>query len=211
VRDHKPLPRPAQRICDYLGARQKVLLADDDPLHLELVQNLLRPLGFTVFIARDGKTCLQLAEQCQPDLAMIDLSLPDISGWEVAQQLRAMPELERMKIMIVSANAHEYSAGAGPLHDCFVVKPIELTPLLQQVGTLLDLTWIDQPSAPRRKRARPACRAAERSLAPSSGRPVPARSHRPRARHRSQAARTGTGGPEPRGGRGAPAHPGVEF
>jgi signal transduction histidine kinase/CheY-like chemotaxis protein len=145
VRDHKPASRPAQRICDYLGARQKILLADDDPMHLELVQNLLRPLGFTVFIARDGKTCVQLAEQCQPDLAMIDLSLPDISGWEVAQQLRAMDQLARLKIMIVSANAHEYSAVAGPLHDSFVVKPIELSPLLLQVGTLLRLTWIDQP------------------------------------------------------------------
>jgi hypothetical protein len=47
--------------------------------------------------------------------------------------------------MIVSANAHEYSAVAGPLHDSFVVKPIELSPLLLQVGTLLHLTWIDQP------------------------------------------------------------------
>jgi signal transduction histidine kinase/FixJ family two-component response regulator len=145
VRDHKPASRPAQRICDYLGRRQKILLADDDPLHLDLLQNLLRPLGFGVFIARDGKTCVQLAEQCQPDLAMIDLSLPDISGWEVAQQLRAMDQLAHLRIMIVSANAHEYSAAAGALHDSFVVKPIELTPLLQQVGSLLHLTWIDQP------------------------------------------------------------------
>jgi len=140
-----PSPRPAQRICDYVGARQKILLADDDPLHLELVQNLLRPLGFTVFIARDGKTCVQLAEQCRPELAMIDLSLPDISGWDVAQQLRALPGLARLKIMIVSANAHEYSAGGGAHHDSFVTKPIELTPLLELVGTLLKLTWIEQP------------------------------------------------------------------
>ena len=140
-----PSARPAQRICDYVGARQKILLADDDPLHLELMQNLLRPLGFTVFIARDGKTCVQLAEQCRPELAMIDLSLPDISGWDVAQQLRALPGLARLKIMIVSANAHEYSAGGGAHHDSFVTKPIELTPLLELVGTLLKLTWIEQP------------------------------------------------------------------
>jgi signal transduction histidine kinase/CheY-like chemotaxis protein len=140
-----PLPRAARRVCDYVGTRQKILLADDDPLHLELLQNLLRPLGFTVFIARDGKTCVQLAEQCQPDLAMIDLSLPDISGWDVAQQLRAMTGPVPPKIMIVSANAHEYSPGAGPLFDSFVTKPIELTPLLERIGTLLNLTWIDQP------------------------------------------------------------------
>jgi signal transduction histidine kinase len=145
VRHATPPPRPARHICDYVGPRRKILLADDDPLHLELVQNLLRPLGFTVFIARDGKTCVQLAEQCQPDLAMIDLSLPDISGWEVAQQLRAMVGLEQLKLMIVSANAHEYSPGAGAHHDSFVTKPIELTALLEQVGLLLDLKWIDRP------------------------------------------------------------------
>jgi signal transduction histidine kinase/DNA-binding NarL/FixJ family response regulator len=145
VRHPMPAPRPAQRICDYLGARQKILLADDDPLHLELLQNLLRPLGFTVFIARDGKTCVQLAEQCQPDLAMIDLSLPDISGWAVAQQLRTLSGPERIKIMIVSANAHEYSPGAGALHDSFITKPIELAPLLESLGALLNLTWIEEP------------------------------------------------------------------
>jgi signal transduction histidine kinase/CheY-like chemotaxis protein len=144
VRDLKPLPRATHRFCDYAGPRRRVLLADDDPTHLELVQNLLRPLGFMVFMARDGKTCVSLAQQCRPDLAMIDLSMPDISGWEVAQQLRASPELEATKIMIVSANAYEYAAGAGAHHDLFVTKPIDLSALLGQIGTLLGLTWIEQ-------------------------------------------------------------------
>ncbi|MGA8706490.1 MAG: ATP-binding protein [Steroidobacteraceae bacterium] len=137
-------PRVLERICDYSGARQRILLADDDPLHLELVQNLLRPLGFTVYLARDGKSCLQLAAQCQPQLTLLDLSLPDLSGWQVAEALRATPGLERMKIMIVSANAHEYGA-TGPTHDAFATKPIELQPLLERIGTLLQLNWIREP------------------------------------------------------------------
>jgi signal transduction histidine kinase len=147
VREEIARPRPAQRICDYSGPRQKILLADDDPLHLELVRNLMRPLGFAVFMARDGKTCVQLAAQCQPQLAMVDLSLPDIPGWEVVQQLRATPGLARMKIMIVSANAHEYAPGAGALYDAFVTKPIELQSLLEGVGTLLKLDWILEAGA----------------------------------------------------------------
>jgi signal transduction histidine kinase/DNA-binding NarL/FixJ family response regulator len=145
VRQEIVRPRAAQRICDYSGPRQKLLLADDDPLHLELVRNLMQPLGFTVFLARDGKTCVQLAAQCQPQLAMIDLSLPDMSGWEVAQALRATPGLESLKILIVSANAHEYAPGAGAAHDAFVTKPIELQPLLERVGALLQLDWIHEP------------------------------------------------------------------
>jgi signal transduction histidine kinase/DNA-binding response OmpR family regulator len=131
-----------QSICDYAGARRRILLADDDPQHLQLMQQLLSPLGFTVFSARDGKTCIQLAEQCRPDLAMVDLAMPDLSGWLVAQQLRALPSLPRLKIMIVSANAHDYSPGSGTLHDAFVMKPVELGTLLEWVRTLLNLKWI---------------------------------------------------------------------
>jgi len=144
------LPAPAaatQRICDYAGARRRILLADDDPLHLQLMQQLLRPLGFTLFSARDGKTCVQLAEQCRPDLAMVDLAMPDISGWVVAQQLRAMPNLSRLKIMIVSANAHEYSPATGALHDAFVMKPVELATLLESIGSLLNIRWIRHDQA----------------------------------------------------------------
>jgi signal transduction histidine kinase len=144
VRQEILQPSQTRRICDYMGPRQRILLADDDPLHLELVQILMRPLGFTLFVARDGKTCVELAAQCQPDLAMIDLSLPDMSGWTVAQELRASSRLASTKIMIVSANAYEYSSEVSQAHDAFVMKPIQLQRLLEQVGALLNLKWIYQ-------------------------------------------------------------------
>jgi CheY-like chemotaxis protein len=164
VRQALERPRAVQRICDYSGPRQRLLLADDDPLHLELVRNLMQPLGFTVYQARDGKTCVQLAAQCQPQLAMVDLSLPDMSGWDVARALRGTPELEGLKILIVSANAHEYAPGAAApgaaapgagavapgaaaLIDAFITKPVELQSLLERVGTLLRLDWIYEPPA----------------------------------------------------------------
>ena len=99
-------------ICDYSGPRQRILLADDDPLHLELVQNLLRPLGFRVYPARDGKSCIQLAAQCRPELALIDSRCRNV-GMGSRPTLRACG-LEPMKIMIVSANAHEYGHAGAP-------------------------------------------------------------------------------------------------
>ena len=144
VRQEVLQPAQTRRICGYIGPRQRILLADDDPLHLELVQSLMSPLGFTLFVARDGKTGIELAAQCQPDLAMIDLSLPDMSGWAVAQDLRASTRLPATKIMIVSANSYEYTA-AGQAHDAFLVKPIQLQRLLEQVGALLNLEWVYQP------------------------------------------------------------------
>jgi CheY-like chemotaxis protein len=148
IRTEISVAGPARRIVDYRGPRQEILVADDDPQHLELLRNLLRPIGFNMLLARDGKTCLQLAAQSQPQLTIVDLSLPDMSGWDLARQLRASPHLERMKIMIVSANAHEYSPGAGRLHDAFTIKPVELQALLERVGTLLNLEWIhgDDPA-----------------------------------------------------------------
>jgi signal transduction histidine kinase/CheY-like chemotaxis protein len=147
VRHPVALPPQRLRICDYVGPRRKILLVDDDPLHLELVQNLLRPLGFTLFVARDGKTGVALASQFRPDLAMIDLSLPDASGWSVAAELRATVELPPLKIMIVSANAHEHAPGMDRGYDAFVTKPVHLQSLLEQVGTLLKLKWVETPAA----------------------------------------------------------------
>jgi signal transduction histidine kinase/DNA-binding response OmpR family regulator len=143
-------PAVARKIHDYAGPRLKILLVDDDPLHLSLVHDLLRPLGFTLFIARDGRTSLQLAAQCRPDLAMVDVSMPDMTGWDVARELRAMPGLERLKIMIVSANAHEFNpGGAGSAHDDFVMKPVDIQLLLDRMRALLNLQWTyETASAP---------------------------------------------------------------
>ena len=137
-----------RRPCGYTGARRRVLLADDDPLHLELVQSVLRPLGFTMLAARDAKTCLHLARQSRPDLILLDLSLPDGSGWEVTRELRSIGELTATKILVVSANAHEQLERAPGEYDGFLVKPFHLATLLEHVRVLLELEWIRDEQAP---------------------------------------------------------------
>jgi CheY-like chemotaxis protein len=84
-----------------------------------------------------------LAAQYQPDLALVDISLPDTTGWRVAQQLRTLPELARLKILMVSANAHEYNPGGieGQPHDGFVMKPMDVQVLLENIGNVLGLKW----------------------------------------------------------------------
>jgi signal transduction histidine kinase/DNA-binding NarL/FixJ family response regulator len=135
------LPR---QVSDYAGRRISILLIDDDPAHLDMVQALLRPLNFIVLAAADGRSGIDLALTAKPDLAMIDLSLPDMTGWQVAAQLRDATDLPSLKIVIVSANAHEYTPGGGeePLHDGFVMKPVEMQSLLQCVGRVLGLDWV---------------------------------------------------------------------
>jgi signal transduction histidine kinase/DNA-binding NarL/FixJ family response regulator len=140
---HTP-PDPSPRhVSNYVGPRAKILLIDDDAAHLDIVQGLLKPLDFTMLAAQDGRTGLQLATQYQPDLALVDISLPDMTGWQVAQQLRTLPELTRLKILMVSANAHEYTPGGteGQPHDGFVIKPVDMQVLLENVGNVLGLKW----------------------------------------------------------------------
>jgi CheY-like chemotaxis protein len=114
---------------------------------------VLQPLDFILLPAHDGRSSLELAGHHLPDLALLDISLPDMTGWDVVRALRASSDSARHpKIAMVSANAYEYSpgGGGGPLHDAFLVKPIDIDLLLECVGSLLQLEWLyDVPADPR--------------------------------------------------------------
>jgi len=69
--------------------------------------------------------------------------MPDLNGWEVVRQLRANAALRRLKVIMVSANAHEYRAGGeDQQHDAFVMKPVDVQLLLDRMGEVLGLKWI---------------------------------------------------------------------
>jgi signal transduction histidine kinase/DNA-binding NarL/FixJ family response regulator/purine-cytosine permease-like protein len=131
----------------YVGPRRRLLIVDDDAAHVDIVKALLGPLGFELFAAGDGPSGLELAAQCRPDLALVDLSMPGMTGWQVVERLRAMPGHEALRVVIVSANAHEYTpGGAGAPHDAFLIKPIDVQRLLECLAAQLDLRWV-QPAA----------------------------------------------------------------
>jgi CheY-like chemotaxis protein len=105
-----------------------------------------------VFVAPDGVTGLALAERCRPDVAMLDLSMPGMTGWQMAHELRARATFERLKIIVVSANAHEYvptGAENERPHDAFVMKPVDVQTLLDRLGELLGLQWQYEQEEPR--------------------------------------------------------------
>ncbi len=132
----------------YAGRRLKVLLADDDPAHLDVVRRALQPLGFTLFTAQDGASAVTLAEQIRPDVALLDISMPGRNGWEVASALRTM-KLPRLNIIMVSANAHEYrdAASGDTPHDAFLMKPLDIQQMLERIEVLAGIKWIDEAPA----------------------------------------------------------------
>jgi len=144
----EPIAAPAgapsyARVIGYRGSRRTILVIDDNPAQVTIVNRLLRPLDFAVFEATGGAEGLTLARHCAPDLVLLDIQMPGRSGWEVAVELRAL--LGRaVRIVMVSANAHEFRNGRderGP-HDAFLTKPVDLDALLDAVARQLDLDWI---------------------------------------------------------------------
>ncbi len=151
----------------YEGQRRTILAVDDDPGQLALWQELLRPLGFNLFVAGSGGAALSLADLGRPDLVLLDVSMPGLNGWEVAQRLR--DRFGRgLIILMASGNAAELVGAEGRgleggLHDGFVLKPVDQALLFDLLGRHLGLVWRYE--------------GAERAARPASLLPEAARAH----------------------------------
>ncbi|UFZ02811.1 ATP-binding protein [Bradyrhizobium ontarionense] len=145
---HAPVKAP---ISGYLGPRRTILITDDDPVHRDLLREVLTPLGFILLSAPDGPACLALAQHCQPDLFILDISMPVMDGWTVAETLRDSGH-RHARILMTSASALEAHGRplAQPFHDSYLMKPIDIPRLLEAIRQLLKLEWsyqTDQPVA----------------------------------------------------------------
>ena len=150
-------PIQHRRIVGYAGPRRTILVADDDAAHRDLMHELLVPLGFTVLSAADGIAALDMVRQWDPDVLLLDISMPGLNGWEVVRLVRD-EGFARLKIVMISANAGEIREGlAARQHDDQVAKPVHLRGLLEKLEKLLELQWIGEGEpAPDADPARPA-------------------------------------------------------
>jgi signal transduction histidine kinase/purine-cytosine permease-like protein/ActR/RegA family two-component response regulator len=146
---------PERRIAGYAGRRMKILIADDDPDHVELIRDILTPLGFLLFAAVNGHECLSMAEDVAPDLMILDIAMPGPSGLEIAAIARTRYGAG-LRILIISGNFHEAprinsatDSGAEVAYDAFLAKPTDIRALLGRLESLLDLTWVfEAPNPP---------------------------------------------------------------
>jgi DNA-binding response OmpR family regulator len=117
----------------------RVLIAEDDPLSAELLENILTDSGYATQIASDGEETLHKVASWQPDLILLDVMMPKISGFEVCKRLRAMPTLRGAAVLMVTALDEprdvERAVEAGT--DDFLTKPINKNELLLRVRAAL--------------------------------------------------------------------------
>jgi signal transduction histidine kinase/CheY-like chemotaxis protein len=136
------------RVRGYLGPRQTIMVVDDNEIQRELIRELLAPFGFDVVVASSGREFLQLAAQRRPNLVLLDIAMPEMDGWQVAQLIRRTMR-ERIAIVMLSANPIDpnHMLEAERLYDDSLMKPIDLRQLLKKIHALLNIEWIYEPES----------------------------------------------------------------
>jgi len=120
------------------GGRMKILYVEDNDDNIYMLKNRLTRAGFTVVIATDGAQGVAMAMSEQPDLVLMDLSLPVLDGWEAARRIKAAPETSRIPIIALTAHAMAGDAEKALAAGCddFDTKPVELARLLDKIRAL---------------------------------------------------------------------------
>lgn len=117
-----------------------VLVVDDNEWSRDLLARRLLRRGYQVILAADGREGIALAHHRLPDLILMDLSLPEIDGWEATRHLKANPATRLIPILAVTAHAmaadRQKAMEAGC--DGYHTKPVDFESLLRSMTTLLD-------------------------------------------------------------------------
>lgn len=116
-----------------------VLLVDDEPDLVELLQYTLEQAGYRVLAASNGKDGLRLAETERPDIAVLDIMMPEMDGIELTQRLREDAQLRLTPIILLTARVEESDeiAGLDAGADDYVTKPVSPKKLVSRVRAMI--------------------------------------------------------------------------
>ena len=117
----------------------KILVIDDNKLLLRVVNMILSQSGFQVTVADSGQKGLALAQICKPDLVLSDVTMPDMTGYEVCRHVRAHPDLTATRFILLSAlsDQQDRAAGFAAGADAYLFKPIMPDELLRKIREVL--------------------------------------------------------------------------
>ncbi len=119
---------------------KRILVADDDPVILGLLEVNFEMEGFEVLTAEDGEVALEQARSGAPDLIVLDIMMPKLTGHEVAEALRADEALAEIPVVFVSAKAQSADVTRGMELGAadYVTKPFDPIELVERVTAVLD-------------------------------------------------------------------------
>ena len=117
----------------------KILLVEDNEMNRDMLSRRLERKGFEVVMAVNGEAGVEMASSDNPDLILMDLSLPVIDGWEATRRIKADPATQGIPVIALTAHAmasDEVKAREAGCDD-YDTKPVNLNRLLEKIGTLL--------------------------------------------------------------------------
>ncbi len=122
----------------------KILYVEDNEDNVYVLKSRLTRAGYTVLIAADGAQGVKMAAAEQPNLILMDLSLPVLDGWEATRRIKAAPETRHIPVIALTAHAmagdREKAIAAGC--DDFDTKPVEMSRLLDKIQALVKRTGL---------------------------------------------------------------------
>ncbi|OON62236.1 REC domain-containing diguanylate cyclase [Massilia sp. KIM] len=121
-------------------ARQSaILIVDDAPDSLGLLQEIMRQQGYQTFVANTGKRALDIAARVQPDLILLDVLLPDLDGLEICRRLKSQPDTAHIPVIFVSAcgETEDIVAGFDTGAVDYIAKPVRMAEVCARVGAHL--------------------------------------------------------------------------
>jgi two-component system, cell cycle response regulator DivK len=112
-----------------------ILLVEDNELNRDMLTRRLERRGYTVVTARDGFEGVQQARRHKPELILMDLSLPNMDGWEATRQLKGDPETSAIPVIALTAHAMSEDRAKALAAGCddYDTKPIEILRLLRKI------------------------------------------------------------------------------
>jgi DNA-binding response OmpR family regulator len=121
-------------------AKRRILVVDDDPEILTLLSLRLKSRGYEVFEASDGERALEEARERKPDLVVLDVMMPQKTGWEVARELKQDASTQGIGIIILTAIGEKMNEITSPLYgaDEYIDKPFEFEQLEKTIERVLD-------------------------------------------------------------------------
>lgn len=116
--------------------KQLILIADDEPDGLEMTADQLLAAGYDVVLATNGREALDLIAKCHPALAVLDIRMPDMTGYDVCEQLKQNPDLKDIPVLFVTANSTSVSASKvrAVCATDYLMRPYKVSALLQKVS-----------------------------------------------------------------------------
>ena len=123
---------------------KKILIVEDNVLNMKLFHDLLEAHGYTTLQTKDGREALELARTHRPDLILMDIQLPEVSGLEVTKWIKADDELKSIPVIAVTAFAmkgDEEKIRSGGC-EAYIAKPISVNSFLETIQTVLGQTTV---------------------------------------------------------------------